>query len=245
MDLKIGNKRALVMGASSGLGQAIAYSLIQEGVQVAICSRNEPNLMKTAAELGAQLAVPCDLNQPGAATELIKTVIAKLGGIDILVCNTGGPPSGTFDKITDAQWQSGFQSLWMSTVDSIQGVLPDMKARKWGRILLVTSVAAKEPMPALTVSNGLRAGLSGLTKSLSNEIAMYGITINSILPGYTRTDRLKQLGVPEEKIAAMVPAGRMGEPAEFAALATFLASEQAAYISGQAIACDGGYMKGI
>jgi 3-oxoacyl-[acyl-carrier protein] reductase len=120
-----------------------------------------------------------------------------------------------------------------------------MQERKWGRILLVTSAAAREPMAGLTISNGLRAGLLGLTKSISNEVAGFGVTINALLPGYTRTERLIELNIPEEKITQHIPAGRLGEPEEFAALATFLASERAGYISGQMIAVDGGYLKGI
>lgn len=245
MDLKIKGKRALVMGASQGLGRAIAEELVKEGVRVAICSRGKEALEKAAKEMGAELAVACDLSKPGTAKTLIEQVSEQMGGVDILVCNTGGPPKGLFEEISPAQWQEGFQSLWMSTVDSIQAALPGMKAQKWGRILLVTSVAAKEPMPALTVSNGLRAGLLGLTKTLSNEIAPHGITINALLPGYTRTERLKELKIPEEKMTSQVPAGRLAEPEEFAALTAFLASERAAYITGQAIACDGGYLRGV
>jgi 3-oxoacyl-[acyl-carrier protein] reductase len=245
MNFKIAGKRALVLGASTGIGKAVAQTLVQEGAIVAICARGEEQLKKTASEINAQLAIPCDLNRPGAAKELVRTASQKLGGIDILVCNTGGPPKGEFSEVTEEQWRVGFQGLWMSTVEAIQSVLPEMKSRRWGRILLVTSVAAKEPMFHLTVSNGLRAGLLGLTKSLCHEIASYGITINSVLPGYTATERLKELGITEEKIVSQVPARRLGQPEELAALTAFLASEQAAYITGQAIACDGGYLKGI
>ena len=245
MDFKIKGKTALVMGGSSGIGEAIARTLIQEGVKVAICARNENNLQKAASAMGASLAIPCDLTRPEAAKGLVKAVIEKLGSLDILVCKTGGPPNGTFAEISNEKWQLGFQGLWMSTVDAIQAALPGMQAKKWGRILLVTSVAAKESMAHLTVSNGLRAGLLGLTKSLSHEVASSGITVNSVLPGYTRTERLMELGIAEEKITAQIPAGRLASPDEFAALTTFLASEQAAYITGQAISCDGGYMKSI
>lgn len=245
MNFKIAGKRALVMGASSGLGYSIAQTLVQEGVKVAICSRDEGKLKKAALSMGAALAIPCDLTRSGAALELVNQAIHELGGIDILVCNTGGPPKGNFTEISAEQWQLGFQSLWMSTVQSIQAVLPEMQKQNWGRILLVTSVAAKEPMPHLTVSNGLRAGLLGLAKSISHEVAKSGVTINALLPGYTRTERLTELGIPEEKMTSQIPANRLGEPEEFAALAAFLASEQAAYITGQTIACDGGYLRGI
>ena len=245
MDLKLKGKRALVLGASSGLGYAIAEALVQESVQVAICSRDEARIQKAGKSMHAALALTCDISKLGAVTALIKSVTAQWGGIDILVTNTGGPPKGLFTEINREQWQEGFQSLWMSTVDAIQSVLPGMKERRWGRILLVTSAAAKEPMAHLTVSNGLRAGLLGLTKSICHEVASFGITVNALLPGYTRTERLQELGIPEEKITASIPAGRLGEPHEFASLAAFLSSQQAGYITGQAIACDGGYLKGI
>ncbi len=245
MDLGIKGKRALVLGASTGLGAAVAEALVREGVQVAICARSEGPLNETARRIGAALAVPCDLSKPGAAVELVKQVIAKLGGVDILVTNNGGPPKGTFEDITDDQWLAGFQGLWLSAVDAIQATLPGMKERKWGRILLVTSTSAREPIPGLTVSNGLRAGLVGLANSLSQEVAQHGITVNALLPGYTNTDRLKQLGVSTEAISAQIPARRLGQPEEFGAVTTFLASQPAAYITGQAIVCDGGFVRSI
>jgi 3-oxoacyl-[acyl-carrier protein] reductase len=245
MDLKIKGKRALVLGASTGLGRAVAQALIQEGVTVAISSRSQDKLDQTAREIGAAAAIACDLGKPGAVAGLIQATEKRLGGIDILVTNTGGPPRGSFEQTTSQQWQEGFQSLWLGATESIQAVLPGMKERKWGRILLVTSFAAKEPMPNLTVSNGLRAGLLGLAKSISHEIAPFGITINCLLPGYTDTDRIRELKTPLETIAARVPAGRIGRPEEFGALAAFLASEPAGYITGQSVACDGGVLRSI
>ena len=245
MDLKIKNKRALVFGASSGLGYAIAQSLIQEGVKVAISSSNEGRVQKAARELGATLALVGNLQKPGEASKVVNQVIKEWGGIDILVTNTGGPPKGLFMDLKPEQWQEGFQNLWMSAVEAMQSSIPSMIQNKWGRMMLVTSAAAREPIMGLTISNGLRAGLLGLTKNLSQEVAQYGITVNALLPGYTRTERLKELKVPEDKITSQIPARRLGEPEEFAALATFLASEQAAYLTGQMIAVDGGYLHGI
>ncbi len=245
MELGLNSKRALVLGASAGIGYAVAKGLLREGARVAVCSRDAGRIESARKNLGAELALSCDLSTPGAGKKVVQDVIAKWGGIDILVVNTGGPPKGSFEDTSSDLWLAGFQGLWMSAVDSIRESLPEMKTQKWGRILLVTSVAAKEPMAGLTVSNGLRAGLLGLTKSISNEIASHGITINALLPGFTDTERLRDLKLPPEKVTAQVPAGRIGLPEEFADLAVFLASERAAYITGQAIACDGGYLRGI
>ncbi len=244
MDLGIKGRVALVQGASAGLGRAIAKALVDEGARVAICSRDAEKIARARDEIGAEFSAACDLSEPGAAAAFAREVEAKLGACDILVHNTGGPPKVPFADVTTAQWQEGFSALWMSAVDSIQGVVPGMKARGWGRILLVTSVAAREPLPGLTISNGFRAGLLGLAKSLSNEVAGHGITVNCLLPGYTDTERLRDLKVSYEAIGATVPAGRVGRPEEFAALAAFLASQHAAYISGQAVACDGGWLRG-
>ncbi len=244
MNLQLSGKTALVMGSSMGIGKAIAKMLIEEGARVAICARNIEKLNQTAQEIRAELAIPCDLTQKNTAKILTQKVIEKFGKLDILVTNTGGPPKGTFEEITPEQWELGFQSLWLSVVESIQTALPSMKKNQWGRILLITSTAAKQPLPGLTVSNGLRAGLLGLTNSLSQEVAQYGITVNAILPGYTQTERLAELGIGPDRIAA-VPARRTAKTEEVAALTVFLASEQAAYITGQAIACDGGSIKGI
>ncbi|MBJ6761468.1 SDR family oxidoreductase [Myxococcaceae bacterium JPH2] len=245
MDFGLKGRRALVMGASAGLGRACATALVKEGATVALCARGGDRLNATAQAMGAALAVPCDLSQPGAARALVREVVAKLGGVDILVINSGGPPPGGIESISDTQWQAGFQSLWMTAVDSIQEALPGMKAQGWGRIVLVTSTAAREALPNLTISNGLRAGLLGLVKTVSNEVGPHGITVNAALPGYHATDRMKDLGLTDEKVAPQIPARRLGRPEEFGALVAFLASEPAAYINGQSIACDGGALRGF
>ena len=245
MDLQLGGRRALVLGASGGLGRAIAETLVREGAKVAICSRDRDRLEATAKEIGAAHAIALDLSRPGAGKQVVEEARAALGGIDILVTNTGGPPKGNFLDVSQAQWQEGFQALWLSAVESIATALPAMKDGRFGRVLLVTSVAAKEPMAALTISNALRAGLLGLTKSLSDEVASFGVTVNALLPGYTETDRMRQLGVDFGKISAQVPARRMGRPEEFAAMAAFLASGWAGYVTGQAIAVDGGWLRSI
>ena len=245
MDLGLKGRRALVMGASSGLGYATAEQLVKEGARVAICSRDEGRIREAAQRMGAALPVTADLTKPGATKALVERVVAELGGVDVLVANTGGPPKGSIETLTAEQWQESFQNLWMSVVEALQTTLPGMKERRWGRIILVTSVAGREPMPLLTISNGLRAGLMGLVKSVSNEVAEHGITINGVQPGYHATDRMRQLGVAEDKISAQIPARRLGKPEELGALVAFLASEQAAYITGQSIAIDGGAMRGF
>lgn len=245
MDLRIKGKRALVFGASQGLGRAVAEALAKEGVKVAIAARSRDKLEATCKEIGVELAIVADVSKPGDSRRAIDEATRAMGGVDILVLNTGGPPKAPFQEVTAAQWQEGFSSLWMSVVEGAQAVLPQMRERKWGRILLVTSAAAKQPIAGLTISNGLRAGLLGLANSLSKEVGRDGVTVNVLLPGHTMTERLKALGIDEAKIAAEIPVGRIGRPEEFGATAAFLASEGAAFITGQAIAVDGGWTQGI
>ena len=243
MNLNLKGKKALVMGSSDGLGRAIAKSLIAEGVEVCLNSRTESKLVKTTEELGAKCFIAKDLSVKGSARELVREASKLLGGIDILITNTGGPQKNNFQEVTDDQWQTDFQSLWMTPVEAIRELIPQMQKNSYGRILMVTSIAAIEPLPGLTTSNGLRAGLSGLAKSISNEFAKDGITLNLLLPGYTETNRLKALNLSEDVVKNLVPAGRLGDPCELADLATFLASEKGAYITGQSIAVDGGALK--
>lgn len=245
MDLKLKGKKALVFGSSQGIGKSIAQSLIAEGVEVFISSRREAELAATAKEIGAKGFSAGDLSIAGDATRITKDALQFLGQIDIVVTNTGGPAKGHFAEITIDQWQRDYQSLWLSVVESLQVCLPSMKLNNYGRILMVTSIAGKEPLNALTTSNGLRAGLEGLNKSIANEHASFGITSNVLRPGYTNTDRLKELKLSDEQVKKMVPAGRLADPSELADLATFLASPRAGYITGQCISIDGGVQKGF
>lgn len=243
MNLQLQGKKAFVFGSSGGIGRAIAESLIAEGAQVLLNSRSEEKLQLVAKEIKAAGYVVGDLTRQGEASRLVEAAQNKLAGLDILVTNTGGPKKGTFLEVTDEQWQEDFQSLWMSAVEAMKVALPIMKKQNFGRILFVTSIAAQEPLPGLTTSNGLRAGLSGLCKSVAQEMAPFGITINALLPGYTNTDRLKELKLSDDKVRQMVPAGRLGKPEELADLACFLSSPRAAYITGQSIAIDGGALR--
>ena len=225
MDFGLTKKRALVTGASRGLGKAIARELRAEGADVAICAREPQRLAAAAQEIGA-IGLAGDLSNPDAVPELIRQANDRLGGIDILVINTGGPPGAGFDGISDATWRTAFENLWVSSVQLIRECLPGMRERRWGRIMIVTSVSAREPLPNLMISNALRPGLHGLVNALSREVAGDGITVNALMPGYTLTERLQELKIDEAKVVTQIPARRMGRPEEFGALAAFLASEQ-------------------
>lgn len=244
MDLGLRGKTALVMGASKGLGFAVAKELTAEGVKVAICARDEARLKGAADALGATALVG-DLRQAGAGRLLLTQAVEALGTVDILVVNTGGPPTMPFERISSDEWRNAFDGLFMSAIDAIGAAIPGMRERKWGRVLLVTSIAAKEPIENFTISNALRAGLHGLTKTLSREFAASGITVNALMPGYTMTERLAEAKLDLEKVSGMIPMRRIGRPDEFAALATFMASDRAGYITGQAVACDGGALWSI
>jgi 3-oxoacyl-[acyl-carrier protein] reductase len=251
-------KVALVCGASRGLGRAIAAELAAEDATLAICSRDAGPLVASAAELGPDvLAVPADLSVAGEPTRVVEATLERFGRLDVLVANTGGPPAGSHDTLTLEDWDAATALLLRSTVELTAAALPGMKERGWGRVLVVTSVAVKQPVDNLILSNSLRAAVTGYAKTLSREVAMQGITVNTILPGYTATERVTDLnranaereGVEPEEIQARLEAsiamGRLAEPEEFAALAAFLASERASYITGAAIAVDGGWVRGL
>ena len=250
MEFGLKNKKALVFGSSGGIGKAVAESLLKESVHVVVSSRNSDRVQSTVGEFQRAFdtkhvfGVTADLSQKNEASRAVTESMKKLSGLDILIVNTGGPAKGSFEDISTEQWLFDYQNLWISFVDAVKACLPEMKKNNYGRILLVTSLAAKEPLKNLTTSNGLRAGLSGLCKSLANEVAPFGITVNVLLPGYTNTDRLKELKLTEEAVKGLVPMGRLGKPEELADLVTFLASDRAGYITGQCIAVDGGALRG-
>lgn len=245
MDLGLKGKRAAIQGASSGLGFAAAKMLAQEGASVAICSRDEMRIREAASHIRGAHPLVFDLDQPGAGTEFIKAAKKAMGGVDILITNSGGPAKGAISDLTTEDWAEGYKRLWQSAIESIRESLDEMKQQKFGRILLFTSTAAKEPIPKLAISNSYRAGLLGFMKTLSLEIASFGVTVNALLPGYTRTKRMEGWAIPLDELAKEIPMGRLADPDEFGALATFLASTKASYITGQAIACDGGLLHGL
>ena len=270
MDLGLHDKIALVTAASKGLGKAVALRLAQEGAHVAICARNEEKLYKTAAEIktatGVEvLPVPADVSDPAAADALVKATVERFGRIDVLITNAGGPPPGQFLDLTPADWETATRLTLMSAVRLCYAVVPVMKEQAKepalslpkGSILAMTSVSVKQPLPNLILSNSLRLGVIGLVKTLADELAPFGIRVNGICPGWTRTARVDQLlrdragrnsTTPEEeaaKIEASIPLGRMGTPEEFAAAAAFLVSPAASYITGVSLLVDGGMYRGV
>jgi len=252
MELGIKDKVALVLASSKGLGKAVAMQLAKEGANVIISGTDVQALLATESELnllvpGNVFSIECDLTKEDDRSRLVKQSIERFGRIDILVTNTGGPPAGGVDKFNLSDWKDLYNLLFLSAVDVIQQVIPSMKERHWGRILTITSITVKQPVDNLLSSNSVRTALLGFAKSLSNELAVHGITVNNILPGYTETNRLKQLmgcNPNLSKVIESIPMKRFGTVEEFAAVAAFLVSERASYVTGQSLAVDGGWIKG-
>ncbi|MGB4398467.1 MAG: SDR family oxidoreductase [Daejeonella sp.] len=252
MDLGIQNRVALVLASSKGLGKAVAIELAKEGAKVIICGTDEAALESTKAyiEVFAPNSVKsfvCDITDESQRKNLVEQSVKAFGAIEILVTNTGGPASGSFEQFSLDDWKHLYNLLFLSAVDIIQQVLPGMKEKGFGRILTISSVAVKQPADNLISSNAVRTSLLGLVKSLSNEVALHGITVNNLLPGYTNTNRLENLIHKNPKVIEVkdtIPMKRFGTPEEFAAAAAFLVSERASYITGQSLAVDGGWIKG-
>jgi 3-oxoacyl-[acyl-carrier protein] reductase len=262
MDFQLKGKIALVAAASKGLGRAVAEEFAAEGASLVLCARGEEALQQTRAALEAAhgvpvLAVAADLSTVAGVARVTQAAFERFGRVDILVTNTGGPPAGTFEQHSPEAWQAATNLLLTSVVELTRAVLPGMKERGWGRILNITSIAVKQPVAGLMLSNSLRAAVTGMARTLATEVAPFGITVNNILPGYTRTDRVEHLaqataereGISPDEAAARwtreIPMQRLGEPAEFAALAAFLCSARASYITGTSIPVDGGWIKGL
>lgn len=262
MNLGLKGKVALVAAASRGLGRAVAEELAAEEASLIICARSKETLEKTANEIIERtgvsvLAVTADLSDTEDATRVVNSGIEKFGQVDILVTNAGGPPAGKFETLSREAWETATRLTLHSALELTRHVLPGMKERRWGRILNITSIAVKQPVENLMLSNSLRAAVTGFARTLANEVAEYSITVNNIMPGYTRTERVEELaqmmankeGVsPEEFIERWereIPMRRLGEPREFAALAAFLVSERASYITGTSIPVDGGWIRSL
>lgn len=250
MDLGIGGRRALVCGASQGIGRAIAAELVAEGAAVAITSRSAERALAAADEIGAEGGLAWDADDPDLAPGLLDAAASALDGpVEVLVCNTGGPPGGEPLGFSRADWEAAHRSLVLSPLALVERALPAMRAAGWGRILNVSGTTVIEPSPPLVLSTVHRAGAHGLWKTLASQVATDGVTVNTIVPGRIATDRLGELfgslDTAEAVAREQVPAARLGTVAEIAAAAAFLCSARASYITGQALAVDGGLVRAI
>jgi 3-oxoacyl-[acyl-carrier protein] reductase len=249
MDLGLKGRAALVTGASKGLGHGIARALAEEGARVAVSSRSRERIETAARAIGGRAYVhdSADLDSTG---ELIDAVEADLGPLDILVANTGGPPPGADPlAFTREQWEGAYRSLVLAPMALAERVLPGMRERGFGRLVAVSSSAVREPIPVLMLSNAHRSGLLAAFKTLAREVAADGVTVNSLLPGRIATDRIVETAGSREEAERRardeIPAGRLGTVEEFAAVAAFLCSERAGYITGSAVLVDGGLTRSI
>lgn len=262
MDLGLSGRVAIVAAASKGLGRAVAEELAGEGAYIAICARTPATLTETAAQIEKSTGREVfhhalDVTDSEAVASFVAAVEARFGRLDICVTNSGGPPSNSFKNTKPEDWRSAVDQLLMSTIFFARETLPRMQKNRWGRLITITSSAVKQPVEGLLLSNSVRAAVTGLARTLANEYATDGITVNSVCPGYTRTARLDGLastisartGAKREEVFAgwesEIPMRRLGTPQEFAAVVAFLASERASYVTGSSIAVDGGLVRSL
>ncbi len=262
MELGISDRVAVVAAASKGLGRAVALGLAREGANLSLCARGEEALKATAEEIRRETGVEvlttvADVFKPEDVQRFVAGTASHYGRIDILVTNAGGPPNTTFNDAAPEDFLDAVKLNLMGAVRLSKEVVPHMQRRKWGRIVHIVSLAAKQPLPGLILSNAARPGILGLSKSMANELAKDGILVNSACPGYTLTDRVdvltkaraQQLGISQDEelkaSAARIPLGRIGMPEEFANVVVFLASERASFVTGVAIQVDGGQYAGL
>lgn len=262
MEFGLKDRVAVVLAASKGLGRAAAESLAREGCRLAICARNQREIDNAAREIAAGsgqevLAMSCDVSHPAELDAFLQSALGKFGRVDILVNNAGGPRAGDFETFSDADWLEACQLTLMSVVRACRHVVPGMKERKWGRILNVTSVSVKQPLPGMILSNTFRPAVAGLSKSLAGELAPFGILLHCLLPGSFLTNRnielgkvvAKQRGIELEDLIEEWqkgnPLGRMADPSEFGDLVAFLASERCSFATGTCFVIDGGNVKSL
>lgn len=253
MDLGLKGRRALVTAASKGLGRACAEEMIKEGAKVYIASRDPKTIEETGRAIGATGWKATDVSKAGEPEALVEAAANELGGLDILVVNAGGPPPGTFQTSALESWEAGFHLTLMSAVRLVKAALPHLKQSDQGRIVFITSIAVRQPIPNIAISNSLRGGVTGLAKTLSRELAPDRITVNCLAPDAILTDRMRQLAAargldPDEELKRQgqaAPMKRLGEPEEFGATCAFLCSRHAGYITGQTLGIDGGSLLGV
>jgi 3-oxoacyl-[acyl-carrier protein] reductase len=262
MELGLKGRGVIVAASSQGIGLATAEAFAREGAQVAMCARTDKTLQEAAARIqkdtGAEVyAEAVDVTDSDRVHRFVEQVAKRFGRVDVCVANAGGPPAKNFLSISEDEWRTAVDMNFMSVVHMTKAVIPYMQRHRWGRIITITSVTVKQPVPELIMSNAVRAAVVGLVKSLSNEFGKDGILVNNVAPGYTATDRLKELagvkalagGVSPQQIydgwAADAPVKRLGEPNEIADAIVWLASERASYITGQTLLADGGIYHGL
>jgi len=262
MDLGLRGRPAIVAASSRGLGRAVAEELAREGADLVMCARGESALQEAADAIrtstGARVvALKADVANPADVDRVVNAAMEAYGRVDVLVTNGGGPPAGPFESHSSEAWSDAVRLVLDSVVNLTRAVLPGMKERRWGRIINVTSIAVKQPVDNLILSNTLRSAVTGFARTLANEAAPFNVTVNNVLPGYTRTQRVEDLSkrsaelrgtTPEEQIAyfeRQIPMGRLGEPREFAAMVAFLASERASYVTGTSVPVDGGWIRSL
>lgn len=244
MDLMLAGRRAAVAAASRGLGRACAAALAREGARVAICGRDAAAVEAAARDDGL-VPIVADVSDPDGASGFVRDARAALGGVDVLVANAGGPRPGGFADVSDpAEYARAFALNALSTIAMCREAVPGMQAQRWGRVVAITSISVRQPIPNLILSNTARAGVTGFLKTLAREVARDGVTVNSLQPGMHDTDRMRELG-GVEAAAAAIPAGTVGRPEDFGAICAFLCSDSARFVTGAAIPVDGGSYAGL
>jgi len=261
MELGLKGKAALAAASSEGIGRAVAEALAAEGADLVICSRRKEPLERARRELESHgvnvVGVQANLTEPSGVKKVVVAAHETFGRVDVLVTNTGGPPAGPFEVHSPEVWELTVRQNLFSVLNLVREVLPGMRERKWGRIINITSIAVKQPSDNLILSNSVRAAVTGFARTLATETAADGITVNNVMPGFTRTERLTELAAKRAEIKGCdpqdiwdlwhreIPMGRVGETHELASLVAYLASEKASYITAQSIAVDGGWIKSL